>query len=428
MNTDRSLITGRGIPMRAGREIQKPKRNYRTFRILLVLILVLIIAIAGAAAYSYKSAKDSLDISFTEKTPQVEAGGEYAAMDFVKDSEGEVTPSGEFLSADKTGSKEIVYTVSKPVLGGLMTASEDYTLTYNVVDTVAPLILWNGNGSVLQRYEKFDINDVIGYGDNADPEPSIEVEGEVKMTRTGKYPLHVKITDVSGNSTEADLTVEVADSVPVYTDNSPRTQFADFVSEHKGSGRSFGIDVSTWQGDVDFDAVKKAGCEFVIIRIGYSVDGKIEKDSKFEQNYENARAAGLKTGVYLYSYDNTGKEVRASADQIEEILGEEKPDLPVVFDWEDFGQFQTYKMSFAGLNDLYDAFADQLSSAGYECMLYGNKNSLEKVWEDTDTRPVWLAHYTDKTDYKGPYVMWQASQTGNIDGIDGDVDMDILYK
>ena len=100
----------------------------------------------------------------------------------------------------------------------------------------------------------------------------------------------------------------------------------------------------------------------------------------------------------------------------------------MVFDWEDFGQFQTYKMSFAGLNDLYDAFADQLSSAGYECMLYGNKNSLEKVWEDTDTRPVWLAHYTDKTDYKGPYVMWQASQTGNIDGIDGDVDMDILYE
>ena len=91
--------------MRAGREIQQPKRNYRTFKILLILILVLIIAIAAAAAYSYKSAKDSLDISFTEKTPQVEAGGEYAAMDFVKDSEGEVAPSAEFLNAEKTGSK-----------------------------------------------------------------------------------------------------------------------------------------------------------------------------------------------------------------------------------------------------------------------------------------------------------------------------------
>ena len=428
MNTDRSPINGRGMPMRAGREIQQPKRNYRTFRILLILILVLIIAIAAAVAYSYKSAKDSLDINFTEKTPEVEAGGEYAAMDFVRDSEGEVEPSGEFLNADKTGSNTIVYTVSKPVLGGLMTASEDYTLTYKVVDTIPPLILWNGSGTVLERYAEFDINNVIGYGDNADPKPSIEVEGDVRMSRPGKYPLHIRITDASGNSTEDDLTVEVADSVPVYTDDSPRTQFADFISANKGSGRSFGIDVSTWQGDVDFEAVKKAGCEFVIIRIGYSADGKIEKDSQFEENYKNARAAGLKTGVYLYSYDNTEKEVRASADQIIDILGDEAPDLPVVFDWEDFGRFQTYSISFAGLNSLYDAFEDQLSSAGYECMLYGNKNSLEKVWADTDKRPVWLAHYTDKTDYKGPYVMWQASQTGNIDGIDGDVDMDILYE
>ena len=60
-------------------------------------------------------------------------------------------------------------------------------------------------------------------------------------------------------------------------------------------------------------------------------------------------------------------------------------------------------------------------------MLYGSKLRLEKVWDDTDTRPVWLAHYTDKTDYNGPYMMWQASSTGNIDGISGDVDMDILY-
>ena len=99
MKTDRSLIIKRGMTMRAGREIQQPKRNYRTFKMLLIFILVLIIAIAAAAAYSYKSAKDSLDISFTEKTPQLEAGGEYAAMDFVKDSEGEVVPSAEFLNA-----------------------------------------------------------------------------------------------------------------------------------------------------------------------------------------------------------------------------------------------------------------------------------------------------------------------------------------
>jgi GH25 family lysozyme M1 (1,4-beta-N-acetylmuramidase) len=60
-------------------------------------------------------------------------------------------------------------------------------------------------------------------------------------------------------------------------------------------------------------------------------------------------------------------------------------------------------------------------------MLYGSKNVLETVWEDTDTRPVWLAHYTDKTDYKGKYRIWQAGNTGRIDGIDGAVDLDIMY-
>ena len=117
-------------------------------------------------------------------------------------------------------------------------------------------------------------------------------------------------------------------------------------------------------------------------------------------------------------------------------------------------------MSFADLNALYDAFADELANGTaadaegeaeatdaedaaatdaaegatdeaaaptYEPMLYSSKNPLEKVWTDLDTRPIWLAHYTDKTDYKGPYKVWQASCTGRIDGIGGDVDMDILY-
>ena len=119
--------------------------------------------------------------------------------------------------------------------------------------------------------------------------------------------------------------------------------------------------------------------------------------------------------------------VRGSADWIIDTLGGANLDFPVAFDWEDFGNFQDYGMSFYELNRLYDAFADELSQAGYGCMLYGSKNYLENMWEKTDIRPVWLAHYTEKTDYKGPYILWQASSTGRISGIGGDVDMDILY-
>ncbi len=414
--------------MRAGREEKKPAKKKKTLRILLLLIGVLIVAIAASSALLYKSAEDSLNVSFTSENPSVEVGGDYAAMDYVKASEGDVTPSANTLDAETTGDKKIVYTASKSVLGGLFRPEKEFTLNYTVVDTVKPLQLWSGDGTVLERGTEFDINNVIGYGDNADPKPQLKVDGEMDMSKNGKYPLHVTVTDASGNSIDWKLTVTVADKVPVYQDDSPRTDFADFVSSYKGDGRSFGIDVSVWQGDIDFEKVKKAGCEFVIIRAGYSVDGAVEEDSKFRQNYDAAKAAGLKVGVYLYSYDNTEEKVRASADWIAEQLRGDKLDLPVVFDWEDFGKFQTYEMSFTDLNSFYDAFADQLSKSGYDAMLYSSKNYLEKVWEETDTRPVWLAHYTDKTDYKGPYKMWQASQTGRIGGIDADVDMDILYQ
>lgn len=418
----------------------------RPLRILLLVILLLAAAIAGVVGFSYKTTSDSLDVDFTEDTVSVEVGGEYSAMDYVSSSTGEVTPSEEFLDADTIGAKELVYTDTQPMYGGLLNPTKEFTLSYTVVDSTDPIVLWSGDGVTLERGTEFDINNVIGYGDNADPKPECKVDGEVDMNTNGSYPLHVTVTDASGNSVDWDLTVKVADSIPVYTDDSPRTQFKDFASKYKGDGRSFGIDVSVWQGDIDWEKVRDAGCEFAFIRIGYSENGEVTEDSKFEQNLKGARAAGVKVGVYLYSYDNTVDEVRSSAEWIRKRLGGQLLDLPVVFDWEDFGRFQTYEMSFADLNDLYDAFADQMAygsnsnpedaeaasseseATRYDCMLYGSKNPLEKVWAETDTRPVWLANYTDKTEYKGPYKVWQQSCTGRIDGIDADVDMDIMYK
>lgn len=414
--------------MRSDRYKEEPKKKNRgPLRALLVLILVLTAAIAAITAYFYKTAKDSLYISFTEDSPSIEFGGDYPAMDYVQGHEGDISTEAELLDSYTVGPGVMTYTVSKPVLGGLLNPSAEYTLSYNVVDKEKPLVMWSGNGTVLERGGKFDINNIVSYGDNADPEPSVDVEGKVDMDTNGDYPLHVKVTDASGNSEEWDLTITVADSVPSYTDDQERTAFSDFTAAYKDEGSAFGIDVSEWQGDIDFEAVKAAGCEFVMIRIGYGENGDITVDETFGKNIERAKAAGLKTGIYLYSYDNTPDGAAASAKWAVEKLGGAELDLPVAFDWEEFGNFQTYKISFKDLNDLYTSFAGAVSEAGYDCMLYGNKNSLEKVWYDTGTRPVWLAHYTEKTDYKSPFMMWQASCTGRIDGIDGDVDMDILY-
>ena len=406
----------------------KKERKHSALKALLILILVLAAAIAGATAYFYKTAYDSLSVTFTEDSPSIEFGEEIQSMSMVKDYSGDVLPASDALDTDSVGEKQLDYTVSKSILGGILTPSKQFALAYNVVDSVPPLKIWSGDGTVVENGTDFDINNVIAYGDNADPEPQVSVDGEVNTSKNGSYPLHVSVKDASGNETAWDLTVTVADQLPSYTDDTPRTKFADFVSANKGKKRSFGIDISAWQDEVDFKALKKAGCEFVIIRIGYTYEDELNIDKRFKENIKGARNAGLKTGIYYYSTDNTEDEVRYAADWIIKTLDGYRPDLPIAFDWEDFGIYQSYRMSLHELNGLYDAFADQLAGSGYGCMLYGSKNYLENVWEKTDTRPVWLAHYTEKTDYKGPFMLWQASCTGKISGISGDVDMDILYN
>ena len=406
--------------------VKKKKRS--PLKALLILILILAAAIAGSVLFIYKTAYDSLSVTFTEDSPVMEFGGSYPSMNYVKESSGEVYAESDYLDAETVGNKNFTYTVTKPLLGGLLKPSREYTLAYTVRDSIPPLNIWSWDDAVLKRGTEFDINDLISYGDNADPTPLVSVDGKVNMEKNGKYPLHIKVTDSSGNATEWDIEAEVADELPSYEDTAERTAFTDFVSANKGKGRSFGIDVSAWQDEIDFKAVKKAGCEFVIIRIGYTSDGEINIDKTFYRNLQGARAAGLKVGVYLYSTDTTEEQVRYAADWIIETLAGSNLDLPVAFDWEDFGNFQDYKISLYELNRLYDAFADELAGSGYGCMLYGSKNYLEKLWDKTDIRPVWLAHYTEKTDYKGPYMLWQASCTGRISGIDGDVDMDILYN
>lgn len=395
-----------------------------------MVIVIIVLAAAGAVAYLYKSAKDSISLDLKDNDFNVEFGSDLKAADYVADANGKVTPSEKMLDTSSLGEKEIVYTVTKPVLGGLLKPSGEYAMHYTVVDTQKPLVLWSGDGVILQKGEEFNISDVIGYGDNADSKVDVEYKGKVNMDEAGRYPLQVTLTDDAGNKTEFSLTVEVADEIPPAGDDGGSTAFADFVSANSGEGRSFGIDVSSWQDDIDFEAVKNAGCEFVIIRVGYSTgdDDIADLDDKYRANIKNARDAGLKVGVYIYSYDSSEDMVRKTADWVVKQLDGEKLDLPVAFDWEDFGQFQTYNMSFRDVNRLYDAFSDEIRKAGYDCMLYSSKKFLEDVWEDTDKRPVWLAHYTDSTDYEGPYMIWQASNTGRIDGIKGAVDMDIMYE
>lgn len=303
----------------------------------------------------------------------------------------------------------------------------EHDISYTVSDTTAPVLLNLGWNPYVKRGETFSLSDYVGFVDNYDRNPTLTYSGYVDTSVCGTYPLSAAVTDSSGNTVSWELNINVVDTIPVPEDNNPRLSFDSFKQQYAGDNVRFGIDVSTWQGNIDFEAVKNAGCSFVIMRIGHYYD-KITMDDYFISNMAKAKAAGLDVGVYIYTTANTEDEVRENARWIIEQLGGQKLDFPIVFDWENFTNFQKYEMSIHDLNSYFEIFADEVEKSGYSAMLYSSKNFLNNFWYDhSDEYPVWLAHYTGQTDYKGEYSMWQMSCYGRIDGIAGDVDLNILY-
>ena len=292
-------------------------------------------------------------------------------------------------------------------------------------DTTAPILTNDGNGAQVQIGTVFNLDNLVGYADDLDPHPVLTYSGNVDTSAYGSYPITATVTDSSGNFTTWNLTVNVVGQVSAPSDNQSTEYFSDFVANHAGENCRYGIDVSKWQADIDFNAVRDAGCSFVLMRIGYG-GNSISADQYYYQNMENAVNAGLDVGVYFYSTASTQEEARFQADWIAGELNGRALQFPVVFDWESFSNFQKYGMSLYDLNAMYDAFADQMAQHGYPTMLYSSKSRLGNIWR-TEGRPIWLAHYTSYTNYDGDYSIWQQSSHGRINGISEEVDFNILY-
>ena len=302
------------------------------------------------------------------------------------------------------------------------------TLRYRVADTTKPIIINWGEQSYHKAGTAFDLNQYIGFCDNYDRHPLLTYEGEVDPDTVGNYPLAATVTDSSGNAVSWKLTIHVVEKLPKSADKHRRVDFSDFISRYDGENVRFGIDVSAWQGDIDFLAVRDAGCSFVIIRAGYCYS-QLKPDDYFRQNLRNAAEAGLDVGVYFYTADHTEADIREHVRWIADQLEGQELALPIVCDWEEFSHFQKYGMSIRDLNDIYAAFADEVIKQGYQPMLYSSKYFFETVWSERTKRstPIWLAHYVRQTSYQGEYAIWQVSPYGRIPGIAGDVDLDIQY-
>ncbi|MCM1166695.1 MAG: 1,4-beta-N-acetylmuramidase [Ruminococcus sp.] len=184
-----------------------------------------------------------------------------------------------------------------------------------------------------------------------------------------------------------------------------------------------GIDISGWNGEVDFQRVKADGIAFVIVKAGYSLSAV----DTWERNYANAKAAGLHVGAYWYSYAKTAAEAKNEARSFIAALKGKQLDYPVYFDLEE--KFQLDK-GRAFCSEITDAFCGALRGAGYLAGLYISRSPLQdKITPEVAKKyELWVAEWGSKCRYDGDYGVWQYSETGRVNGISGNVDLDYCYK
>ena len=300
-------------------------------------------------------------------------------------------------------------------------------------DTTAPMWLNLPESVSIQVDTEFDINRYVGFIDDCDSDVDIRIEGEVDTSTPGSYPITMTLTDDANNTKTGSMTVKVyrpsggGGGGGGGEDTHTTLAYSDFMARYPGDDIAYGIDVSRYQGDIDFNRVKAAGCEFVYLRAMIYNNGELGEDRKFEEYYVDAKAAGLKIGVYYYSTDCNLEELHEHCNELLKVLADKEIDLPVAFDWESWSHFQKYKMSIVDINNLFYEFAGIMTENGYGTILYASKYYLEIIWEPADY-DVWLAHYVKETSYEGDYTMWQTGSIGRIDGCSEDVDTDILFK
>ena len=191
-----------------------------------------------------------------------------------------------------------------------------------------------------------------------------------------------------------------------------------------------GVDVSAYQGDIDWARVKASGIDFAIIRLGYRgyESGKLVEDERAVDNLIGARDAGLRVGAYFFSQALNTKEVDQEIEFMLEILGERYLDMPIILDWEiPAASARTRNMDARTLTDLQLHFCEKMEEKGYQPMIYFNWHQSETLYylSELEDYPFWLAMYQDRMTYPWKVEMWQYTSSGKVPGINGAVDLNV---
>ncbi len=240
----------------------------------------------------------------------------------------------------------------------------------------------------------------------------------IPIEYAGKTLMSIPTVDISPYSPD-DFTVEASGKM-TYTPTPAAETFA-------------GVDVSSHQENIDWAKVKADGIDFAIIRAGYRgyTEGGIFLDNTFYENMRGAKKAGLNIGVYFFSQAITVAEAEEEAEQLLKWIKPYDITYPVVFDWEFMhaSDARTQDMSGELLGEIANAFCKKIEDSGYKPMIYFNRELAYIKYDisDIDNYPFWLAEYDGAPTFYYHYEMLQYTSGGKVDGIEGDVDLNISF-
>ncbi len=251
----------------------------------------------------------------------------------------------------------------------------------------------------------------------------IQVKDKVEYLAIADISLLIK--------TEAEIDAEAEDSgIREAANDADKSEIRQ--AQNVGHAK-LGIDVSKWNGEIDWDKVKNSGVRFAIIRAGYrgSVTGALVEDPCFRANIEGAKTSGVDVGIYFFTQATTEVEAVEEASAVLKLIGDYNIDYPVFIDTEGAGgNGRADALDKATRTLVCDAFCRTVKNAGYESGVYASRNWFNVNLEVSklENYRIWLAEYRSVPLYSGYYDAWQYTSHGSIDGIKGNVDLDLWYE
>ncbi len=194
-----------------------------------------------------------------------------------------------------------------------------------------------------------------------------------------------------------------------------------------------GIDVSKYQGEIDWKQVKDENIDFAMLRVGYRgyETGNIKEDPTFIYNVTSANKVGLDVGVYFFSQAISPEEAKEEAAFVLQQIKKHDVTYPVVFDLEFIEENDRIShLTKDEITEITKAFCEEIEQAGYQVMIYGNRHWLQDVIElgELSTYDIWLAEYREEPSYPYEFKMWQYTDNGSVAGISGGVDMNLWFE